>query len=60
MNHYCYFACLKKERSTAKRLFDEIGNQWRSEAWGNQGVTGRMKPPASWWKDRDATRNRHL
>jgi hypothetical protein len=38
MNHYCYFACLKKERSTAKRLFDEIGNQWRSEAWGNQGV----------------------
>ena len=38
LNHYCYFACLMKERSTAKRLFDEIGSQWRSEAWGNQGV----------------------
>jgi hypothetical protein len=33
-----YFACLMKERSTAKRLFEEIGSQWRSEAWGNQGV----------------------
>jgi hypothetical protein len=38
VNHYCYFACLKKERETAKRLFKEIGTQWRSEAWGNQGV----------------------
>jgi hypothetical protein len=38
MNHYCYFACLKNERSTAKRLFEEIGSQWRKEAWGNQGV----------------------
>jgi len=38
MNHYCYFACLKNEHSTAKRLFEEIGSQWRKEAWGNQGV----------------------
>ncbi|MGF1679476.1 MAG: hypothetical protein ACFCUX_09830, partial [Candidatus Methylacidiphilales bacterium] len=39
--NYCLFACLAKDRETARRLFDELGNDYIPNAWNNDEATYR-------------------
>lgn len=36
-NWYCYFACLAKDKTTARALFDQIGSSWDRSVWSNEG-----------------------
>lgn len=36
LNRYCLFASLYKDKKTAKRLFDKIGNAWDKEVWNDE------------------------
>lgn len=33
-NYFCFMACLYMDRDTARRLFDELGDDWEQRLWG--------------------------
>jgi hypothetical protein len=52
---------VRAARAQSPHGTDDIGRMVATDGFeGVDHVTGWMKPPPSWWKDRHATGNRHL
>jgi hypothetical protein len=43
LNYYCLLACHARDRQTAARLFERIGERWDGSVWGNEGVYREWK-----------------